>query len=212
MSDVSSVTFLATANLRGNLALLPRLFSLIQQERHAAAGLVLLLDLGDTCALEAWICRETTGRAPLIVLDGMGYDAALVGGPEDVSIPPEPLKRLAQQVQLKIMLWHRVTTLTRRDITLAVASGKAALPAGEPGIYVDRASEALPAPGDRAITLGDVPAGMLARVDVAWPAWTVQAARLIPLPDDMPPDPTIQAVVEFVENEAHTYAQQGGPP
>ena len=73
------MTLLYTAHLAGEIALLPRLFTLIGQERRAAAGPVILLDMGDTCAVESWVCRATQGRAPFLVLDSMGYDAALIG-------------------------------------------------------------------------------------------------------------------------------------
>ena len=97
MAEFEHVTLLYTANLQGELTLLPRLFTLIQQERRAATGPTLLLDLGDSCALSAWVCQATHGRAPFLVLDSMGYDAALIGGPERVPIPPSALRRLVAE-------------------------------------------------------------------------------------------------------------------
>ncbi|MEW6578797.1 MAG: hypothetical protein AB1435_06335, partial [Chloroflexota bacterium] len=93
-SVAETVTFLATAHLSGELRLLPRLFTLIHRERRSAQGPVVLLDLGDTCAVEAWVCRATLGRAPFLVLDSMGYDGAVIGGPEQVPIPPSSLRLL----------------------------------------------------------------------------------------------------------------------
>jgi hypothetical protein len=78
---------------------------------------------------------------------------------------------------------------------------------------VNRATGALPAAGSPLVTLGDVPQGVLARVDMAWPEWTVSAAQFITSSPSVPPDPTIGAVVALVENEARLYAQQqGGHP
>jgi hypothetical protein len=207
LTDIATVTLLVTANLKGDLVLLPRLFTLIQRERRAAHGPVFLLDLGDTCALEAWVCRATQGRAPLIVLDGMGYDAALLGGPEGISIPVPSLQQLLGTVMMRFVVWGRVATLTKRGITLALASGDAVLPADHPGIRVDRSTGTLPASGEPGVTLGDVAQGSIARVEMVWPEWTVQEARLVSVQSDTPPDPTIGAIVEFVENEARHYAQ-----
>ncbi len=87
------LTILYTYSLRGNLDVLPRLYSFLRQlEAHyreavvqvcsldpaQAPGSVLLLDLGDSCAAEVWHCAVSGGRSTLVVLDGMGYDAARV--------------------------------------------------------------------------------------------------------------------------------------
>jgi hypothetical protein len=207
---IASVTLLATAHLHGDLARLPRLFTLIQRERAAAGGVSFLLDLGDSCALDVWLCRATQGRAPLMVLDAMGYDAALVGGPEAVPIPVPSLLRLRELITMPVIPWGRAASLTRKGITLGLATGEAVLPGDRPGFRVDRSSDALPESGAATVMLGDVPPGHLARVDVAWPDWTVTAARLVALAPDTPPDPTILATVEFVQDEARDYARRQG--
>ncbi|NDJ75542.1 MAG: hypothetical protein GYB65_04720 [Chloroflexi bacterium] len=207
MADVSTITLLYTANLVGKLELLPRLATLVQAERRAAAVTV-LLDLGDTCALDAWICPATEGRAPLIVLDSMGYDAALVGGPEEVSIPPASLRDLAGRVMMSIILWGRAAHLTKRDTTLHLASGPVLLAPDQPGVVIDRSAPTLPGPGAPLPTLGDVPQGALARVDLAWPTATVIKTRLVHILPQTPADPTISAIIELVQAEARDYVQQ----
>ncbi len=87
------LTILYTYGLRGDLDVLPKLYSFLRQlQAHyreevvpvcsldpaQAPGRVLLLDLGDSCAAEVWHCEVTGGRSTLVVLDGMGYDAARV--------------------------------------------------------------------------------------------------------------------------------------
>lgn len=205
---MDTLTLLFTANLAGDIGLLPRLFTLIQRERRTADGPVMLLDLGDTCSEESWICRATYGRAPFIVLDGMGYDAVFIGGPEQVPIPLASLRRLLDTIVMPVILWNSVKHLTKWGTTVWLASGTAEL--SEPGIRVDRSRGTLPGVGEPYPILGDVAKGHLARIDLAWPDLTVQAARLISLSDDVPPDPTIAATVEFVESEARAYAQQQG--
>jgi hypothetical protein len=110
---------------------------------------------------------------------------------------------------MRVVEWGTTTHVTRRGITLHVATGSSELPPGEPGFRVDRSSFRLPSASDPVLTLGDVPFGRLARVDVAWPGWKVQAARVIDLPETIPPDPTIVALMDFVEREARNYVQGG---
>lgn len=191
--------------------LLPRLFTLIQQERRSASGPVLLLDLGDTGSVESAVCRATYGRAPFLVLDGMGYDAALIGGPERVPIPLHALRQLVGQIVMPLVVWDRAVPLVKRGITVTVAAGHAPLMDGKPGgIQVDRSTDRLPISGDPGVTLGDVSQGTLARVDVSWPEWLPQTALLLSVTPDILPDPTIAALVEFVEGEALSYAKQHG--
>jgi hypothetical protein len=204
------VTLLYTAHLAGEVALLPRLFTLIGQERRTAAGPVILLDLGDTCAVESWVCRATQGRAPFLVLDSMGYDGAVIGGPEAVPIPPSSLRQLLGKLIMPVIVWNRTRTITKQGITVTLAPGSGSHPDQGPVIRIDRAAAALPDGGAPVLTLGDVAQGHLARVDMAWPAWTVQSARVVNVEPDTPVDPTVAAVVELVENEARFYAQQGG--
>jgi hypothetical protein len=210
LAEPSLVTVLYTAHLAGEIALLPRLFTLISQECRAASGPVILLDLGDTCAVEAWVCRATQGRAPFLVLDSMGYDGALIGGPEAVPIPPSSLRQLLGKLIMPVIVWNRTGTITKRGITVTLAPGNAPLPDQGPVIRIDRSTAALPESGAPGVMLGDVAQGQLARVDLAWPEWFVQSARVIELEVGTPVDPTVAAVVELVENEARTIAQQGG--
>ena len=95
------LTILYTHDLRGDLDALPRLYSFLRQlKAHYASeevvqvcaldpaqppGRILLLDLGESCAPEVWHCQVSGGRSTLVVLDGMGYDAARVDDAADRS-------------------------------------------------------------------------------------------------------------------------------
>lgn len=208
-ANPATITLLATAHIAGQLALLPRLFTLIRQERRQAQGPVVLLDLGDTCVADAWICQATLGRAPFLVLDSMGYDAVIIGGPEAAPIPPSSLRLLVDQILMSIIIWNRPRTLTKGGLMVTVAPGIPNAPLTPPVLIVDRTSPMPPAPGTAPV-LGDVPQGYLARVDVAWPAWEVQAACLLTPDAHTPPDPTIAAVVALVESEARQFAHLQG--
>ncbi len=97
-----NLSILYTANIRGDLALLPRLYTFLKSlqadlrqfapEDESEVMLcavqprpvqTLLLDLGDSCAPDVWHCAATGGRSTLIALDAMGYHAANVTGDDD---------------------------------------------------------------------------------------------------------------------------------
>lgn len=211
MSDTQTITVLTTANLRGAVDTLPRLATVILRERRAATGLTLLLDLGDTCAADAWICRVTQGRAPFLLLDAIGYDAAFIGG-EDTPIAPEVFHRLRDRIVMPLFLWNRVSELTRRGQQFIFAAGRAALPDAAPGFRITRAEPALARFEAGVIHLGDVPAGCLGCVEIRWPEQVIESLRTVPLDCGEPADPTIAAVLELVTEEARLHAQQRGEP
>ncbi|MDZ4764033.1 MAG: hypothetical protein SGI73_05725 [Chloroflexota bacterium] len=79
------LTILYTGGLRGDLALLPRLYTRLKRLKGAENGArVLLIDVGEACAADdgrasptevvAWHCAVTEGRSMIVALDGMGYD------------------------------------------------------------------------------------------------------------------------------------------
>ena len=99
MAKPLSLTLLYTANIRGDLALLPRLYTFLQQLKGTERRSTLLLDLGTSCAESVWHCRATGGRSTLIALDGMGYQAANVEG----ILGCDDRDALAQQVTLGLV-------------------------------------------------------------------------------------------------------------
>lgn len=211
MSDSRAVTVFTTANLRGAIDLLPQLATLILRERRAAEGITLLLDLGDTCSAASWICRATQGRAPFLLLDAIGYDAAFIGG-ERTPIAPDAFRRLRDRIVMPLFLWHRISELTRRDLTFVFAAGSATLPPGAPGFRILRDAPALASAEAGTILLGDVPAAHVGRITLRWPECTITAAHAIPLDATEPPEPTIAAVLDLVTEEARSLAQQQGEP
>ena len=93
------LTVLYTHNLRGDLDLLPRLYTLLQRLRSAAPGPCVLVDLGASCVPDVWPCNVTGGRSTLFVLDAMNYQAARVS---DV-LSPESLEQLAPQTMMALV-------------------------------------------------------------------------------------------------------------
>lgn len=76
------LTILHFNDLHGRLDQLPRLSTLIQQERaraHAAGRQVLLLEGGDASDSDQWESEATQGRAAHVVYAALGVQAAVIG-------------------------------------------------------------------------------------------------------------------------------------
>ena len=95
------LVLLYTANIRGDLNLLPRLYTFIRvlQRDQTDAIYDVLVDLGQSCAPDMWHCDVTQGRSTLLVLDAMGYDAANVAD----SLTPENREKFAEQVAVNLV-------------------------------------------------------------------------------------------------------------
>lgn len=199
------LTLRYSANIAGELALLPRLHTFLQRLGAADDSRALLLDLGGSCAESAWHCRDTGGRSALIVLDGMGYHAANVAGALDA----ENRDKLAAQVTLALVNASREWAYH-------------APPVCDPSIVVRlrpiecaaRLQIALtPAAATRldgnCLWLREVGAGCIgeAIVDLRKRPRLVSATTHA-LPADTPPNPSIAGAVEFVEAEARFYQRQ----
>jgi hypothetical protein len=185
------LTLLYTANLRGDLALLPRLYTLLRTLRtEAAGGRVLTLDAGGSCAPDVWHCAATGGRSTLIVLDAMGYDAANVA-----ALDADARAKLADTVRL------------------ALADGEYRWQ-GDEGADLrvlfspDGATTQLE--GDT-LTLAAVNGGAVGTARLVWKggAAHLDSHSVHPLPAGALPDPTIAATVEFVLAEARRYGARG---
>ena len=199
MGKPLSISLLYTANIRGDLALLPRLFTFLQRLKPAADMNTLLLDLGESCADSAWHCRATGGRSALIVLDGMGYHAANVAG----ILEPENRRKLAAQVTMGLVDVGRAWTYRAppgRDLSI-----QATLEPDGPSARL----QILMRPGactrvdGNVLRLQALSAGQIgqARVTLDAPA-RVDFAAVHDLPPETPPNPSIAGAVEFVESEA----------
>jgi len=212
---------LYTANLRGNLDLLPRLYTFIRQLKQTAPDLeneamicmfepvnyrTLLLDLGNSCANRVWHCDATGGRSTLIVLDAMGYDAANVSG----FLTADGREKLEGNVSVGLVdamhTWH--------DGDVLVTNGSRR---GEPPSQPCTLHIALtPATSTRlegyTLYLASVEAEQVGMAQVAntgrKPA--LAAHEVFDLPRSTLHDPTIAATVAFVVSEARQYERKRG--
>ena len=191
------LTILYSHRLRGDLALLPRLYTYLRRLRaeHAAGTPSLLIDLGESCAPEAFPCALTGGRSTLIALDAMGYDAALVSG----WLSDEDRTRL-ESGHLRMTLIDEAHSLTVPGCTVALER-----PAGA-ALWIDPTPAQTTHLHDHALRLmalaqGEIGLARLAGDDAG--GLRLAAAQVFTLPPETAPDPTIAGVVEFILSEAH---------
>lgn len=209
MEKLLRLKLLYTANIVGDLALLPRLFTFLQQLRADSRHSTLLLDLGGSCADNVWHCRETGGRSILIALDAMGYHAANVAGTLDM----RNREQLAEQATMALVDagrdWlYRVPPVSDSSISIRLhARAEAA------GLQIVLSPAKRTSIDGNAIFLGTVCAGQVgeALVDLQ-EAPKLIAARVHEMPPDTPPNASIAGTVEFIEQEARLLAKKRQPP
>ena len=205
MEKPLSLTLLYTGKLAGDLALLPRLFTFIQQFKADGRQPTLLLDTGGSCADDVWHCRETGGRSTLMALDAMGYHAANVAG----TLDHRNREKLAEQVTMALVDdgrdWlYRMPSLRDESISVRLRARD-----NEARLQIALSPAERTTIKGNAICLGAVGAGQVgeALVDLRG-APALIGARIQRMPPDTPPNPSIAATVEFVEAEARYFAKQ----
>ncbi len=206
MAKPLSLSLLYSANLRGDIALLPRLFTFLQRLKQAVGPDSLILDLGNSCDGAVWHCRQTAGRSMLIALDGMGYHAANVAEALDAT----NRKQVAEQVTMALV--DRANPWRYRQPPFDDASEDA-------GVWLTVKPSAMPArlqiclaPAERTrlddnvLFLQNVCAGQLGTVSVDLRGSPrLQDSAIRDLPPDTPPNPSIAGAIEFIESEARLF-------
>lgn len=199
----SKLTILYTANLAGDIHLLPRLYTFLARLKQEAEGQVLLVDAGNACTNAVWHCDVTGGRSMLLVLDAMGYDAANASN----YLSAAGQAKLAENY-LNIAALAAGETWSRQGVV--VTTDDAATEPHELHIVL--------APGDktsltgRTLRLAAVNAGQAGVVQIGSANGNGRLAILNYRVDDVPPtalpDPTIAATVDFVLSEARYYRKR----
>lgn len=193
-------TILYTANLRGDLDRLPRLYTFLLAQRRAAES-SLLLDLGGSCDPAVWHCAVTGGRSTLLVLDAMGYDAANIN---DTLTAASRERLQANRLGMQVVAAGEAVTLN--DVTLSPDP-----PARTTGpLHVSLSPAAATRLDGVTLYLAPVQAGQVGRVVLASDAGTLALAEssVLDLPPRTPPAPSIAATVDFVISEARYVQQQ----
>jgi len=214
------LTILYTACLRGRIDTLPRLFSLIKRERSsawAAGAATILIDLGESCLPGDWLCDATSGRALLVALDALGYDAFFLDQADPLASDRVTLGKLLSVVVTPVAAYDRLISLRARlpgggSLTLVVGGLGVEIPPTPLALRITLADPNLtptqldrPTPDRMVLTLADrwddVQVG---RLDVSLVAGMIVSHVRYPLSAEqsLPPDPTVSGVVDFVLGEA----------
>ncbi len=207
MEKPLSLTLLYTANIAGDLALLPRLFTFLQQLKADSRQPALLLDLCGSCADDVWHCRETGARSTLMALDAMGYHAANVAG----TLDDRNHEELADQVTLGLVDAGRDWLYRAPPVSDGSISVRLRARADAARLQIVLSPAERTAIEGNAVYLGAVSAGQVgeALVDLQ-EAPTLITARVHVMPPDTPPNPSIAGTVEFIEQEARLLARKRG--
>ncbi|MAU10138.1 MAG: hypothetical protein CL607_09975 [Anaerolineaceae bacterium] len=195
---LSHLTIFYTSHIQGDLALLPRLYTFIQQQITTLGVKPLLLDLGESCTPDVWPCGITGGRSTLIVLDGMGYHAANVEG---VLAEGERYK-LSGAISLGLVdarySWrYNVPPVQDDDMVVSLQ------PTPAIGLNIVLASTPATTLQDRVLHLQSVQKRQLGIVTIDLKGEPqLQSQSVLDMPPNLSPDATISAAVSFVEDEA----------
>jgi hypothetical protein len=197
------LTVLYTANLRGDIERLPRLYTCLRQLQTQATGRILLLDAGEACAAGVWHCDVTRGRSMLLALDAMGYHAANATGyltaAGRVKLA-ENLLNIAVLMEGEVWEQDGVAVTTDDPPSQAQPLHIALTPASETRL------------DQHTLHLATINAGQVGAVHIGPAAGNGRLAILQTaihtLPPTTLPDPTIAATVEFVLSEARYYQRR----
>ncbi|MFQ3567002.1 MAG: hypothetical protein SNJ59_08370 [Aggregatilineales bacterium] len=184
------LTILYTSRLRGDLALLPRLYTFLRALREQHVDRSLLLDLGESCDPSVWPCHLTGGRSTLIALDAMGYDAANVEG----VLAPELREALLPSVRLALVDRDHPWPCGEWTVCVGVM----------PTPHINLMPAGCVSIEGEGVRLAAVEAGQVGSVAL-WRSSggvTVTAVQVLDLPPKTPPDSTIAGVVDFITAEA----------
>jgi hypothetical protein len=205
MEKPLTLTLLYTANIRGDIHMLPRLYTFMQTLKPTERQGTLIFDLGNSCADEVWHCAITQGRSTLIVLDGMGYHAVNVVDSLDTTYREKIADRVTMGLVDDSHTWrYHIPPVT--DETIQATLNPSELSCRLQICLSPTESTHIE---DNTLYLADIPAKYIGIVNIDLsdsPIITHQDVQ--ELPADTPPNPTIVASVEFVESEARYFQKK----
>ncbi|MEO8610256.1 MAG: hypothetical protein ABI690_20340 [Chloroflexota bacterium] len=225
-----SLSIFYTAHIRGDLALLPPLYTFLKSLRADLAQFApedeaevmqcavqppsartLLLDLGDSCAPDVWHCTATEGRSTLIALDAMGYHAANVTG----ILSAESRAKLAENA-MGMALVDFDHPWQDQGMILSTFSPNmrpsADTLAGLSKLHISVTADTTTRMIGHLLYLARVESGQVGTAYIGGTDSDPQllADAVFDLPANTPPDPTISGTVDFVTNEARFFAKRHG--
>lgn len=189
---------LYTQNIAGDLSLLPRLYTVIQQLKSEYHASTLLLDTGNACVESVWHCEATKGRSTVMVMDAMGYHAINVSGFMGNSERDSLHGSITAGLVTERHMWrYFVPPLRDDDIVIA---GQAT-PAMTLCIVLAPSEKTILE--NRMLFLKSVEKGQIGLVTVDMNSMSITRDDTITMPEKIKPDATIAASVELIEDEAH---------
>ncbi len=206
METPLNLTILYTSNIRGDIHMLPRLYTFIQTLKPYQRQGTLILDLGRSCDSDVWHCGITRGRSTLIVLDGMGYHGANVDGVLD------PISRTKVDEVVTMGLVDRAHPWTYHippvtDNSLVV--GIQPVVDETLRLQIDLTPDQQTTIQHGVLRLADVNARQVGVVTIDLDGMAeITSTTVHDLPPNTPPNPTIVASVEFVESEARYFQKK----
>lgn len=199
---MNTLTILYTYNIRGDLALLPRLYTFLQLLKHEYDTSALLLDLGNACASDVWHCEVTQGRSTVIVLDGMGYHAANVSGFMEGTQRDALKGSISTGLVTERHMW-RYFVPPNRDEDIVIAG----IPTPALKLCIVAAPSEKNLLENRTLHIKAVDKSEVGLVQVNMDEMTLTKAEVFTMPKTTRPNATIAASVELIEEEAR-FAQK----
>lgn len=222
------LTIFYTVALRGELRVLPYLFTLIKDQKAITPGYCVLVDLGESCRMDWPLCRHTEGRALLVALDAMGYDAFNLMRSDPLARDPNTLIKLRDTVITPALLLGENQLLTKKPTYFSDPTGEGAraqfrlhnglppeLPAEE-GVIQIALQQGVPLSSrveDSCLILEDTRESRIPELGkvvlhVEKGALSLVSQERLAIPVGSRPDASISSVVELVESEASQSAEK----
>lgn len=191
------ITLHYTANIQGDLDMLPRLHTFLRQLRGDTPQRI-LLDMGDTCAPDVWHCQATGGRSVLIALDGMGYAAANTEG-----LTPGNRAKLESHVSMALV--DAIRPHVQDDLLFALKPTE-----GDGHLCICLTPAHQTQLEGRLLTLAPVDTGHVGEsvIEGIDGDYRLISAATYALPANTPPDATIAGVIDFIVSEARFFQRK----
>ena len=203
-----TITILYTQNIQGKLYLLPRIATLLKQLKKKIDGRYCLLDAGNSCNDSDPLCKTTEGRASIIVLDAIGYDAVNVTG----FLSPVIRQKLSQNY-LQIALVDETHPFEKDGVTYSQHPPSSQTPHLHIALQTTPETYILPQSTQGFIYtlhLQTIQAGQigLVKVRINDTNSSLMQTDIHTVTANILPDPTIAGTLDFVRDEARYYEKR----
>lgn len=182
---------MVSAHTQTDTDYLPRLFNVIRASKQDITTPVFLIDTGQACDDDHWLCQATENRAPYFILDAMGYNAAFADG-----LRGDAWQQAQPHMQLRLIPAGATAVLTYQDsLRFRVrADAESDQPIIDGNVLV------LPLPQKNTLLCVEITTAPM-KIVKTW-------VKMVD--DNTLPNPTIVGAIEFVDAEARYYLKRRG--